>query len=97
MGRSQKAKGNRSERELAKLLGGERVPLSGSVGGSYSGDVMALGLAWEAKVRRDGFKTLYKWLEGRDALAIKADRKPWLAVIPVVTLLELLNSTRKEG
>lgn len=92
MGKAQRDKGNRAERELAKLLGGERVPLSGAAGGSYTGDVVALGLTWEAKVRGDGFKQLYGWLEGRDVLAVKTDRKPWLAVIPVTTLLDLLKN-----
>lgn len=91
MGKSQRDKGNRSEREFAKLTGGERVPLSGAAGGSYTGDVIALGMTWECKVRADGFKQLYTWLEGRDALAVKADRKGWLAVIPMDTLLELLK------
>ena len=89
MGKTQREKGARSERELAKILGGERVPLSGAVGGSYTGDVKALGLTWEAKVRGDGFKQLYGWLEGRDALAVKADCKPWLVVMPVETFLSL--------
>lgn len=73
MGRAKRDKGARAERALAKLLGGERVPLSGAAGGAYAGDVMAMGLRWEAKVRGDGFKQLYSWLEGGDALAVKTD------------------------
>lgn len=88
-GAAPRRKGTRAERELARLLGGERVPLSGSAGGSHSGDVVALGLKWEAKVRRDGFKQLYAWLEGRDALAVRADRKPWLIVMPLDTFRRL--------
>ncbi|WP_067936490.1 hypothetical protein [Alicyclobacillus kakegawensis] len=91
MGRAQRDKGARAERQLAKLLGGERVPLSGAAGGSYTGDVMALGLRWEAKVRGDGFKQLYGWLEGRDALAVKADRSEWLVIMPIQTFLGLLD------
>ena len=38
------------------------------------------------KARKEGFKTLYNWLEDEreqpDALAIKVDRKPWLVVMP---------------
>lgn len=91
-GRRSKRKGSRAEREFAKLIGGERVPLSGSAGGSYTGDVKGLGLLWECKVRKDGFKQLYKWLEGdADALAIKADRKEWLVVLPAEKLLKILS------
>jgi Holliday junction resolvase len=91
MGKAQREKGNRAEREFARLIGGERVPLSGAAGGSYTGDVIGLGLKWECKVRGNGFKQLYGWLKGKDALAIKADRKGWLAVMPIEVLLELLN------
>lgn len=93
MGKAQRDKGARREREFAKLVGGERVPLSGAAGGSYTGDVKALGLTWECKTRKNGFKQLYDWLEGKDALAIKADRKEWLAVIPVKKLLQLLEGS----
>ncbi|MHB1701890.1 MAG: hypothetical protein ACYCSN_17520 [Acidobacteriaceae bacterium] len=81
MGKSQRDKGLRAERELAKLLGGERVPLSGAAGGSFSGDVVAGGLRFECKVSASGFKQLYEWLGDNDALAVKADRKPWLIVM----------------
>ena len=83
--------GDRFERQLVRILqdhafGAERVPLSGSAGGSYTGDftVPLLGrdLTVEAKVRAKGFGTLYAWLEGRDALVVKADRKPPLVVSP---------------
>jgi len=91
-GRRSKRKGSRVEREFAKLIGGERVPLSGAAGGSYTGDVKGLGLLWECKARKDGFKQLYKWLDSDvDALAIKADRKEWLVVLPLEKFLELLN------
>ncbi|MEK4798044.1 hypothetical protein NYE37_03820 [Thermoactinomyces sp. FSL K6-2592] len=94
MGRSQKMKGNRTEREFAKLIGGRRVPLSGSAkhsGQEYTGDVEGLGMRWEVKARKDGFKTLYKWLseEAVDGLAIKADRKDWLVVLPLDTFLAM--------
>lgn len=91
-GRRSKQKGNRTEREFAKLIVGERVPLSGAVGGKYSGDVIGLGLTWECKARKDGFKQLYKWLDSEsDALAVKADRKEWLVVIPLSKFQELIQ------
>ncbi|WP_370941224.1 hypothetical protein [Bacillus sp. RCC_6_1] len=47
------------------------------------------------KARKEGFKTLYNWLEDEcgqpDALAIKADRKPWLVVMPLDTFLKMVK------
>ena len=91
-GRRSKRKGSSAEREFAKLIGGRRIPLSGSVSG-FKGDVKGLGLTWEVKRRREAFSRIYGWLEGEgiDALAIRADRKPWLVVMEVDTLLKLLG------
>lgn len=90
MGKAQRDKGNRSERDFARRIGGHRIPLSGSMAG-YKGDVQGLGLVWECKVRKDGFKQIYQWLEheAKDALAIKADRKDWLVVMPLEKFLEI--------
>lgn len=85
-------KGARREHELARLLGGQRVPLSGAAGGAFSGDVLHPTLGrLEVKARKDGFTSLYRWLEGADWLALRADRKPWLVVLPLDRLLELLG------
>jgi len=92
VGKSERRKGVEAEREFAKLIGGERVPLSGAAGGSYTGDVVGLGLRWEVKRRADGFRSLYDWLEGKDALAVRADRRPWLVVMPLETLLEIIEA-----
>ena len=99
MGKSQRDKGTRCERELANILRdydsqAKRVPLSGGAadhGSEYAGDVHAFGLRWEAKVRADGFKQLYAWLANADVLAVKADRKEWLAVVPLDKLAAVLK------
>jgi hypothetical protein len=90
-GRRSRDKGARREREAARLLGGQRVPLSGSAGGQFAGDV-ALPSGWkcEVKARAVGWALLYRWLQGADVLALKADRQPWLAVLPLEALRELL-------
>ena len=89
-GRAARDKGSRFERAVVKLLNAlgiaaERVPLSGSAGGSFSGDIKAelFGKPFviEAKARGAGFKQLYDWLEGRDALVLRADRKEALVVL----------------
>lgn len=97
-GRKSLRKGQRREREFAKLIDGKRVPLSGAQEG-YENDVEGLGMSWEVKSRKNGFKTLYKWLEDErekpDALALKADRKDWLVVMKLEKFLEII--TEKEN
>ncbi|PAE90922.1 hypothetical protein [Shouchella clausii] len=92
MGKSQRDKGQRREREFAKLIGGMRVPLSGAQEG-YKNDVIGMGLEWEVKARKSGFKTIYDWLEDEreqpDALALKADNKPWLVVMTLDKFKEI--------
>lgn len=83
-------KGADREREFAHLFGGERRPLSAAAGDNLSGDVLALGLRWEVKACDDGFKQLHASLHGKDALAVRADRQPWLVVIPLDRLRRLL-------
>lgn len=88
-GKGVREKGKRGERELVRILREEgiearRVPLSGSVEG-YEGDVvLQLGdrqLVGEVKLRKDGFKSLYRWLKGKDLLFIRSDRHEWLVVM----------------
>ena len=86
MGLKSKRKGYRLENELVNKLkemglNAERIPLSGAGGGSFSGDLIVEGKITKVKERKDGFKNLYKWLEGRDILFIRADRKEWLVVV----------------
>lgn len=95
MGKSQRDKGARGEREFAKLTGGKRVPLSGAMEG-YSNDVIAYDLQFEVKRRKGGFKTLYDWIEDErekpDGLAIRTDGKQWL----VCMTLERFDALMKE-
>ena len=88
-GTSSKRKGNRAERELVRKLRemgleAHRVPLSGSAEG-YPGDVVISSgereLIGEVKRRKEGFKELYRWLEGKDILFLRADRREWLVVM----------------
>ena len=97
-GKAPRRKGDRVERViLAELrahgLDVKRVPLSGSAAG-YPGDLsVRLGgreLCLEVKARKD-FATLYGWLENRDALILKADRKEPLAVLKLSELLMLIE------
>ena len=94
-GRRPRDKGIRAERELARMLGGQRVPLSGAAGGAFGGDIKAMGLTWQVKVEADGWRRLYRLLETHDAVAVKADRKPWLFVMPIDTFLKLVKDLRE--
>ena len=95
-GRAPKQKGDRLERLVVSLLqahglDAKRVPLSGSAAG-YPGDVSVRlkgrELCLECKSRAD-FKTLYGWLENRDALILKGDRQEALLVVRLKDVLEL--------
>jgi len=98
MGKFERNKGNRNERQLVQIfraygISAQRVPLSG--GTSYAkGDVEAeiKGQKWriESKVRAVGFKQLYSWLTGNDALVVRADRQEALVVLPLRTFCELV-------
>ena len=94
-GKKSRDKGARRELEFAKLIDGEKVPLSGAMGGKFSNDVEGMGLRWEVKAKKDGFKTIYDYVlderEKPDAVALKADRKPWLVVMTLDKFKELMG------
>jgi Holliday junction resolvase len=103
-GRASRDKGNRTERAIVRLLqerglAAERVPLSGAMSGRFGGDISvpALGrdLRGEAKCRGNGFNRLYDWLEGRDFLVIRADRKPLLVVVPLDLAAEIVMAAER--
>jgi hypothetical protein len=97
-GISPKRKGTRVEQELVRLLCElglpcARVPLSGAIGGAWSGDIhlQLQGNTYkiEVKARRE-FRTLQQWLARADLLLLKPDRQTPLAVFPVPLLVKLL-------
>ena len=104
-GRRSRDKGNRVERAIVKALqaaglGAERVPLSGSAGGSYTGDLtvplMGADRVVEVKARAAGFASLYAWLEGRDVLVVKADRREPLVVLPLRLAAEIAMAAERD-
>jgi hypothetical protein len=97
-GRASRQKGNRAERAVVKFLidrgfAAERVPLSGSAGGSYKGDltvpVLGVDRVVEVKVRAKGFRQLYDWLDDRDFLIVRADRSEPLVILPLKLAAEI--------
>ncbi len=85
----QKQKGDRVENQMVKLLldadiPAQRVPLSGQVGGVFSGDIrIAENYTAEVKARKngEGFATIQKWLGENDFLFLKQDRKSPIVVM----------------
>jgi hypothetical protein len=90
-GRASRDKGNRAERALVRLLqeaglAAERVPLSGSAGGRFAGDVslplLGIDRRVEVKCRADGFREIYKWIDSADdMLILRADYRTPLVVV----------------
>src|SRR5437868_1496876 len=94
-------KGDRVERELVHLhqalgLNCCRVPLSGAVGGEFSGDLrlhlVGHQLRAEVKARRNGMKTLIDWLADNDLLFVRLDQQQPLVVLPWRTWTRLLQA-----
>ncbi|WGJ16146.1 hypothetical protein QEV83_07855 [Methylocapsa sp. D3K7] len=101
-GKASRDKGNRLERAIVRLLqahslDAERVPLSGAAGGSYLGDltvpVLGRDICIEAKARASGFSQLYAWLENRDVLVVKADRRDALVILPLRLAAQIAAAT----
>jgi Holliday junction resolvase len=99
MGKSQRDKGARGERELAKLTGGLKIPQSGAAEGFTNDVVLPNGWKCEVKRRKSGFKTLYEWVEDErekpDVIALRTDRKQWLVTMTLDKFMELIGNERK--
>lgn len=94
MGSRSKIKGDKAERQFIKMMGGQRTFWQPENDGEKArGDVIDvpyLGRG-EIKIRKEGFKQLYGWLADNDFLAVRADRKKWLIVMPAEDLKQLLD------
>ena len=101
-GRRSRSKGARTERSIVNALKASgivavRVPLSGAVGGRFGGDIVLplLGrdLCVEVKWRGQGFRNLYSWLNQRDVLIVKADRREPLVILRLSLAAEIAKLT----
>ena len=107
MGKSQRSKGYRRERQVVDAHRGigiacERVPLSGGAGyRGQSHDIdVSLGfttLVCEVKSRGkgQGFRQLTTWLSDNDAIFLIADREPVLVTVPWRTWALLLERLKR--
>jgi hypothetical protein len=88
-GRHSRTKGARTERSLVNAMQSHgaavRVLLSGAVGDRFAGDVllpmMGRDFCVALTARADGFRELYRWLDQRDVLIVKADRQKPLVIV----------------
>jgi hypothetical protein len=103
-GRAPKQKGTRTERRIVSLcqtggLAAERIPLSGSVGGRFSGDIsvplLGVDRTVEVKCRASGFAQLYGWLADNFALVVKRDRDAPLVVMRLSDALEIAQAAER--
>jgi hypothetical protein len=80
-------------------LADERVPLSGSAGGSFCGDVttplIGVDRTIECKSRKDAFRELYGWLQNRDILVLKSDRQNALVVLRLGLAVEIAAAAER--
>ena len=103
MGKMQRDKGNRVERELNKYFQdngffSKKVPLSGAMQG-FPGDINVyasdLHLVCEVKSRAKSlWKTLVNWLSGSDILILKANRQDPYVFMPMRVFIDLVKSNQ---
>jgi hypothetical protein len=84
-GRRSRDKGARTERAVVRLLQAQGIAAE-NISSLYKPgadiNVPLLGIhRIEVKCRAAGFRTLYDWLNDRDVLIVKADRKEPLSVL----------------
>jgi Holliday junction resolvase len=105
-GRRSREKGNRAERAIVAFLqdsgfAAERVPLSGSAGGKYAGDVtiplLGRDMCAEVKVCAHGFGQLYAWLDGREILIVRQDRREPLVILPLRLAAEIASYAERNS
>lgn len=101
MGKMQRDKGSRYEREIVNTLKdrsipAKRVPLSGA-DQNFKGDVLVgdQELKGECKRRKGGFKFIYDNIADNDLLFIRTDHSESLVVMTLDKFIELWWSVNK--
>ncbi len=96
-GRRSRDKGARAERAIVRLLQ-ERGIVAEKISGMYKpGADLRLPLlgadrAVEVKCRATGFRQIYEWLNGREVLIVKADRREPLVVVRLSLAAEIAKA-----
>lgn len=102
LSRKSKNKGYKGEKEVEKALSDTGVQVFRD-GRSHKRDIYlwphtAMEQVAEVKMRADGFKEIYKWIEGADLLFIRRDHDEWLVVMRMPkfkTWLHVIEQVRK--
>jgi hypothetical protein len=99
-GRRSRDKGARGERALVKFLlehGFAAKKISGMYkrGADLSVPLLGLDREVEVKCRANGFRELYRWLDGRDLLIVRADRQEPLCVLPLRLATEIATAAER--
>lgn len=95
-GRRSRDKGARTERAIARVLQGQgiaavKVSRAYRPGHDIVLPLQGRDLCVEVKARADGFHRLYGWLDGRDVLIVKADRREPLVVVRLSLAAEIVD------
>lgn len=101
MGARSRRKGTDGEREIVGLAHTAGLPAERTWHTAQDPDpvtrccdVTIRGLRAQVRVRASGYQAVYDALEGVEIAFLKADRLPWLAVLPAERLLALLAHDR---
>jgi hypothetical protein len=96
-GRRSRSKGVRAERAIVRLLQEQGI-VADKISGMYKPGadlpvpLLAVDRAVEVKCRAAGFRQLYDWLNGRDVLIVKADRREPLVVVRLSLAAEIAKA-----
>ena len=78
-----------------------RMPLSGALGGEWSGDlkwlVNNIQLKCQCKIKAGAYKTDYAELADHDVLFKRADHKPTLVVMEFAKFCQLIEPSEREA
>jgi Holliday junction resolvase len=99
-GRRSRDKGARAERALVRFLqergfAAEKISGMYKPGADISVPLLGCDRRVEVKVRGTGFRQLYEWLDGRDLLIVRADRRQPLVVLPLRLAAEVAQAAMR--
>ena len=103
MGAHSKTEGKRGEREVVSLaraagLDAERTWQTAQSADPVTRccDLLIAGRPAQVRLRGSGFRAIYDALENVEMAFVRADHRPWVAVLPACRLFELLVEERKK-
>ena len=99
-GSKSRRKGAKEENSIKRLLqakgfAAEKISRMYRPGEDLTLSLLGADRAIEVKVRGTGFAQLYKWLQSRDILIVRSDRKQALAIVPLRFAIEV--AAKAEG